>query len=122
MEQVPAVANQKNTIFLKPGSKQLDDVVVTGYSTQNRGFIAGSIVIIKGSELKDIPEAGFNQLLQGKVTGMQVLSNSGAPGGGLTFRIRGNNSINASVGPLYIIDGILISNSDPVQTGLGKQR
>jgi TonB-linked SusC/RagA family outer membrane protein len=109
-------------VTLKPVNQNLEEVVVTGYSTQSRKFIAGSIQTINAQTLRDIPAAGFNQLLQGKATGVQVLANSGVPGGGVTFRVRGNNSINASVDPLYIIDGVFISNVDPIQTGLGNQQ
>lgn len=110
------------TFLLKPRGQNLDEVVVTGYSTQSKKFIAGSIQTISGNAIRDIPSAGFNQLLQGKATGVQVLANSGVPGAGITFRVRGNNSINASVDPLYIIDGVFISNTDPIQTGLGNQQ
>ncbi|OQP40819.1 hypothetical protein A4H97_14505 [Niastella yeongjuensis] len=102
--------------------KNLDEVVITGYSTQNKKLIAGSIQTINSQTFRDVPASGFNQLLQGKATGVQVNANSGVPGGGITFRIRGNNSINASVDPLYIIDGVFISNTDPIQTGLGQQQ
>jgi len=107
-------------VLLKENAAQLNDVVITGYSTQERKYIAGSITSIKGETLKDQTAAGFNQLLQGKATGVQVLSNSGTPGGGITFRVRGNNSINASVDPLYIVDGVFLSGSDPV-TSFGNQ-
>ncbi|WP_165796102.1 SusC/RagA family TonB-linked outer membrane protein [Siphonobacter curvatus] len=110
------------TIELKPDSRQLNELVITGYSTQNRKDIVGSIAKISGEELKNVPAASFNQLLQGKVTGVQVQSNSGVPGGGITFRIRGNNSINASVDPLYVIDGVFVSTSEPIRTGLGQQQ
>ncbi len=116
-----SITGSSSTISLISRQQALDEVVVTGYSTQNKKFIAGSIQTINGSAIKDIPAAGFNQLLQGKATGVQVTANSGVPGGGVTFRIRGNNSINASVDPLYIIDGVFISATDPVQTGLGSQ-
>jgi TonB-linked SusC/RagA family outer membrane protein len=108
-------------ILLKENVSQLNDVIVTGYSTQERKYIAGSIVSVNGDVLKDQTAAGFNQLLQGKATGVQVLSNSGVPGGGVTFRVRGNNSINGSVDPLYIIDGVIISNSDPIGSAGGQQ-
>jgi TonB-linked SusC/RagA family outer membrane protein len=109
------------TITLKENVSQLNDVVVTGYSTQQRKFIAGSITSVSGNDIKDMPEAGFNQALQGKAAGVQVLSNSGVPGGGITFRIRGSNSINAAVDPLYIIDGVFVGTTEPVQTALGSQ-
>ncbi len=109
------------TIVLKENVGQLNDVVITGYSTQQRKFIAGSITSVSGNAIKDQPVTGFNQALQGKAAGVQVLSNSGVPGGGITLRVRGSNSINASVDPLYIIDGVFVSNADPVQTSLGNQ-
>ncbi len=110
------------SIHLTRREQNLDEVVITGYSTQNKKFIAGSIQTISGQSIRDVPAAGFNQLLQGKATGVQVSANSGVPGGGVTFRIRGNNSINASVDPLYIVDGVFISTVDPIQTGLGNQQ
>ena len=110
------------TVRLQESQNQLNDVVVTGYSTQERKYIAGSISSISGSVVQNQPSGGFNQLLQGKTTGVQVTSNSGVPGGGITFRVRGNNSINASVDPLYIIDGVFVSNADPISAGLGNQQ
>jgi TonB-linked SusC/RagA family outer membrane protein len=109
-------------IQLKENINQLSDVVITGYTTQERKYVASAITSVSGDVIKDQPVAGFNQLLQGKVTGVQVLASNGTPGGGITFRVRGNNSINASVDPLYIIDGVFVSNSDPIQTGLGNQQ
>jgi TonB-linked SusC/RagA family outer membrane protein len=114
------ITSQTSTTFrLIRNDKSLDEVVVTGYSTQNKKLIAGSIQTINSQAFRDVPASGFNQLLQGKATGVQVNANSG---GGITFRIRGNNSINASVDPLYIIDGVFISNTDPIQTGMGQQQ
>lgn len=121
-KETEAIAGTPLIVSLQADKKILDEVVVTGYSTQNRRFIAGSIVSIKGDEIKNTPSAGFNQLLQGKAAGVQVIANSGVPGGGVTFRVRGNNSINASSDPLYIIDGVFISNAEPIQTGMGSQK
>ncbi len=109
-------------IQLKPTISQLSDVVITGYSTQERKYIAGSITSVTGDAVRDQPAAGFNQLLQGKATGVQVQANSGVPGAGITFRVRGNNSINASVDPLYVIDGVFVSNTEPLQTPIGNQQ
>jgi TonB-linked SusC/RagA family outer membrane protein len=110
------------TIGLKRDNRQLEDVIVTGYSTQNKRLIAGSISSISADDIKNIPAASFNQLLQGKAAGVQVSANSGVPGGGITLRVRGNNSINAAVDPLYIIDGVFISTTELIQTGMGNQQ
>lgn len=56
--------------------KNLEEVIVTGYSTQNKKFIAGSVQTINSQAIRDLPAAGFNQLLQGKATGVQVTANS----------------------------------------------
>lgn len=121
-QELPWNGKAAVTISLKKDNKQLDEIIVTGYSTQNKRFIAGSITSINAEDIKNIPGAGFNQLLQGKVAGVQVNANSGVAGGGVTFRIRGNNSINAAVEPLYIIDGVFVSNADPIQTSIGNQQ
>jgi TonB-linked SusC/RagA family outer membrane protein len=110
------------TIALRENVRRLDEVVITGYSTQERKAISGSIVKLDASEvLKNLSTSGLNQLIQGKSTGVQVLSNSGVPGGGITFRVRGSNSINAAIEPLYIVDGVFISTNDPIRTGMGNQ-
>lgn len=121
-QQVFNAAGSPVTVRLHESLNQLNDVVVTGYSAQERKYIAGAISSVSGSAVQNQPSGGFNQLLQGKTTGVQVSANSGVPGGGITFRVRGNNSINASVDPLYIIDGVFVNNSDPVTAGLGNQQ
>lgn len=121
-QEVSIKGTDIGTITLLAENRQLEDVIVTGYSTQNKRFIAGSITSVNAEDINKLPASGFNQLLQGKAAGVQVSANSGVPGGGITFRVRGNNSINASVDPLYIIDGVFISNTDLIQTGLGSQQ
>jgi TonB-dependent starch-binding outer membrane protein SusC len=121
-QEVEVYEAEPLNITLEEDINRLNEVVITGYTTQERKFITGSITTIKAADaLKDIPASGLNQLVQGKAAGVQVLSNSGVPGGGITFRVRGNNSINAAVEPLYIIDGVFISSTDPIQTSLGNQ-
>ncbi len=121
-QELIITGDSEYAVTLKRTGKQLEDIVITGYSTQNKRFIAGSITTVGGDEIKNSPAAGFNQLLQGKASGVQVLANSGVAGGSITFRIRGNNSINASSDPLYVIDGVFVSNNETIQTGLGQQQ
>jgi TonB-linked SusC/RagA family outer membrane protein len=118
-QELPLSESNTYNIVLKKATRQLEDIVVTGYSTQRKRFIAGSITTIGGDEIRNLPATGFNQLLQGKSAGVQVAASSGVPGGGITFRIRGSNSINASSDPLYVIDGVFISNAETIQTSLG---
>jgi TonB-linked SusC/RagA family outer membrane protein len=109
------------SVALKSDVKQLSEVVVTGYSEQNRKTLTSAISSVKGDELRDIPAASPDQLLQGKAPGVQVSANSGVPGGGVFIRIRGSNSVNASNDPLYVVDGVFINNSNLIATGLGNQ-
>ncbi|UOQ69831.1 SusC/RagA family TonB-linked outer membrane protein [Hymenobacter volaticus] len=119
--QTVTVTSGTVRIALKSDVKQLSEVVVTGYSEQNRKTLTSAISSVKGDELRDIPAASPDQLLQGKAPGVQVSANSGVPGGGVFIRIRGSNSVNASNDPLYVVDGVFINNSNLIATGLGNQ-
>ncbi|MBF9238093.1 TonB-dependent receptor [Hymenobacter sp. BT683] len=109
------------TVDLAPDLQELSEVVVTGYSEQNRKTLTSAISSVKGDDLKNIPAASPDQLLQGKAPGVQVSANSGVPGGGVFIRIRGSNSVNASNDPLYVVDGVFINNTNLIATGLGNQ-
>ncbi|MDR2817049.1 MAG: carboxypeptidase-like regulatory domain-containing protein, partial [Proteiniphilum sp.] len=115
-------AEEPILVALQENSNFLDEIVITGYTTQQRRSVSGAITSINLSDgIKETTASGFDQLLQGKVPGVQVLSNTGVPGGGVIFRVRGSNSVNAGVDPLYIIDGVFISNRNLVSTNMGGQ-
>nr|WP_293839688.1 TonB-dependent receptor [uncultured Arsenicibacter sp.] len=114
-------AGTELTITLQPDVRQLSEVVVTGYSEQSRKSLTSAISTVRGTDIKDIPVASPDQLLQGKAPGVQVQANSGVPGGGIFIRVRGTNSVNAGNDPLYIVDGVFINNTNLVATGLGNQ-
>jgi TonB-linked SusC/RagA family outer membrane protein len=97
-------------IILKDDSSSLDLVVVS-YGRQRRKEVTGSIAQINASESKDMPVGQFAQQLQGKVAGVQVAQNSGQPGRGMEFRIRGAASLTTSNQPLFVVDGIPITGS-----------
>ena len=106
-----AVNNRSNiNITLKVDQKALEEVVVVGYGTQRKVETTGSIASVKASDLVQTPVANIAQGLQARVAGVQISQNSGSPGGNISVRIRGTNSINGSSEPLYVIDGIQISN------------
>jgi TonB-linked SusC/RagA family outer membrane protein len=98
-------------IQLSLSLSKLDEVVVVGYGTQRRAATTGSITTIKADELLQTPIANIAQGLQARVSGVQITQNSGAPGGSISVRVRGTNSINGSSEPLYIIDGIQVDAS-----------
>ena len=85
----------------------LDEVVVIGYGTIRRRDLSGSVGQIKTDDvLKGNPSSSINQALQGRLAGVIVNQNDGAPGGGISITIRGTNSFSTNTQPLYILDGI----------------
>ncbi|MEZ0483522.1 SusC/RagA family TonB-linked outer membrane protein [Fibrella aquatica] len=98
-------------VTLKEAASQLNELVVVGYGTTDRKNLIGAVSQINADEIKTRPVASFEQQLQGRVAGVQVSANTGVPGDGLYFRIRGNTSINASNDPLYVVDGVFINNN-----------
>ncbi|RDB07264.1 SusC/RagA family TonB-linked outer membrane protein [Runella aurantiaca] len=97
-------------VSLQADVKALNEVVVVGYGTQRKIETTGSIASVKASDLVQTPVANVAQGLQARVSGIQINQNSGAPGGNVSVRIRGTNSINGASEPLYVVDGIQISN------------
>ncbi len=92
------------TITLVPNSQSLNEVVVTGYGTQRKKDITGSVSVVNTSELRQQPATSPIEALQGKATGVQII-NDGSPGSTPQIRIRGNTSINNN-DPLFVIDGM----------------
>lgn len=97
-------------VVLFPSIEMISDVVVIGYGTVKKSDLTGSVSSVKADELKSTPSTTFDQALQGRAAGVQVVQSSGVPGGGTSIRIRGTSSVNASSEPLYVIDGMLINN------------
>ncbi|MCC5942160.1 MAG: TonB-dependent receptor [Balneolaceae bacterium] len=109
------------TVELSEDLQRLSEIVVTGYTTQRRETLTSSISSISADQIPDIPAASADQLLQGLASGVQVSSSSGAPGGGIFVSVRGSTSINAGNDPLYIVDGVPISNTQTSSLALGGQ-
>jgi TonB-linked SusC/RagA family outer membrane protein len=107
-------------IGLEPDLLGLEDVVVTGVATSvKRRNLANAVESVDGESLNRTPAQSVEQGLQGKVTGANIQSNSGAPGGGMQVNLRGVSSINADAQPLYVVDGVILSN-EAVSGGMGK--
>lgn len=87
-----------------------EQVVVVGYGTQKRSDLTGSVSTLSAKAYKDQPVVNVSSALQGRVAGVSVTNNSGAPGGAVKIRIRGANSVNASNDPLYVVDGVALSS------------
>jgi len=102
-----SVGNQTTiNVTLRPDATALDEVIVIGYGTAKRSDLTGSVGSVNAESLRERPSSSLNQALAGRVSGVQVNSNSGRPGGRTTVRIRGFSSINSSNNPLYVIDGV----------------
>ncbi len=93
-------------IRLALSSTGLNEVVVVGYGTQTKKDITGAVSVVSAADIANRPIVDAGEALQGKAAGVDVISNSGKPGAGLTIRIRGSSSISAGNDPLYIVDGI----------------
>ncbi|MEP7259047.1 MAG: TonB-dependent receptor, partial [Flavitalea sp.] len=101
--------NGRNTvnITLIGNSTLLQSVIVNvGYGTQRRADVTGAVASISSKEISELPLTNFQQALQGRAPGIDVVSNGTSPGSGVTVRIRGRRSFSAGNDPLYVIDGI----------------
>ena len=101
----------------------LQDVVVVGYGTQRKSDVTGAVSSISSDQLSANPVTSLDQALQGKLSGISIINDSGDPGGGVSVRIRGQGTIGNSE-PLYVIDGVpVVNNIDseiPLTGGNGK--
>jgi TonB-linked SusC/RagA family outer membrane protein len=101
-------------VNLTPDVQTLSEVVVVGYGTQRKVETTGAIASVKAEDIIQTPVTNVAQGLQARMAGVQITQNSSAPGGNISVRVRGTNSINGTSEPLYIVDGIQISNSGGV--------
>ncbi len=108
---VPANQNTLN-VTLAADVLQLDEVVVTGTATQiARQNLANAVATVSGEAVTQVSSESVEHALQGKVVGADIQVNSYAPGGGAQVRLRGVTSINATASPLYVIDGVIVSDA-----------
>jgi len=107
----PIAGQTTLNVSLVEAITNLDDIVVIGYGVQRKSDMTGSVSTIKAEDLNRIPNASPMQALQGKVAGLQIVTNSGAPGSGVTVRVRGVGTFNNS-NPIYVVDGVILDNID----------
>jgi TonB-linked SusC/RagA family outer membrane protein len=106
--------NNKSTVDVKLSTdgKSLDEVVIVGYGTQRKAEVTGAAATVKAKEIANIPRTSVDQVLQGKVAGLQSVAPSGQPGAIQQLRIRGIGSITAGAAPLWVIDGVPVNIGD----------
>lgn len=110
-QQVKFSGQKMLDIQLESDSKTIDEIVVVGYSVQKKRDVLGAISKVGSNELSKIPVASAQQALQGRIAGVNVAAQTGAPGAPISVRIRGVNSIGLGNEPLYIVDGIPIEGA-----------
>lgn len=103
-------ANGRLNVVMSEDAHSLNEVVVVGYGTMKRSDLTGSVASIDEKAIKQGVNTSMEQAMQGRIAGVQVTQNSGAPGGGISVQIRGINSFNGNE-PLYVIDGIPVSGN-----------
>ncbi len=110
------------SVILKVSGEGLAEVVLVGYGSVRKKDLTGAISIVTAKSFNQGAISGPDQLIQGKVAGLQVLSNSGQPGAAVTVKIRGNSSVRQGAGqPLYVVDGIPLDgrNARPQLSAVG---
>ena len=96
---------------------KLDEVIVVGYGTMKRSDLTGSVSSIGEEQIKQGVNTSLEQAMQGRIAGVNVTQNSGAPGGGISVQIRGINSLSGNE-PLYVVDGIAMSGQTSSNTSV----
>ena len=110
-KEVEAKAKKTMLFTLKDDSQLLDAVVVIGYGTVKKNDLTGSVVAIDADKMVKGMATSASDLLVGKVAGVSVITDGGAPGAGATIRVRGGSSMSASNDPLIVIDGVPVDNN-----------
>ncbi len=113
-EQETVTIGSKSVIdvSLVENLSSLSEVVVVGYGSQEKGKVTGAITAVDAKAIEALPVQSFDQAIQGLISGVTVQASSGAPGAAVSLKIRGQNSVNLSSQPLYVVDGMIISSGD----------
>lgn len=110
------VGNQATVnVELSSSNQQLDEVMVVAYGTAKRGTFTGSASVVKADDIKEMPTTSFQNALVGRMAGVQVTTSSGQAGATPSIRVRGIGSMNASLDPLYVIDGVPVNQGNAGQ-------
>ena len=108
MQRVPVNGQNKLNVILAVNTELLDEVVVIGYGSVKKSDVTGSVSSVSSEELQAFPVLNAGQALQGRAAGVAVQTqNGGEPGAGISIRVRGTSSLNASSDPLVVVDGFV---------------
>lgn len=117
--EVRATSEEPMTIEMVSEVSSLDEVVVIGYGTKKKRDIIGSVSSVSSDDMTNKATSSLTSALQGKATGVQISSSSGVPGSKVNIKIRGENSINTSTDPLWVIDGMPIYSGGGLEKTIG---
>ncbi len=110
-EEVNVSGTTTANVTLKRSNATIGEVVVIGYGTARKKDLTGAIGSVQAKDFNKGINTSPDQLIQGKIAGVQVINNSGQPGGATTFKIRGNSSIRSGNQPLFVIDGVIVDGT-----------
>lgn len=108
-------AAQQMNVRMQSDTEILNEVVVVGYGTMKKSDLTGSVAAVKSKDFNKGLVTSPTQLIQGRVSGVNITNNGGEPGGGVTIRVRGSNSIRSGQDPLYVVDGVPLDVSSDQQ-------
>jgi TonB-linked SusC/RagA family outer membrane protein len=111
-ESASVKASPKMHVVLRENNKLLDEVLVIGYGTSKRKDVTTSVSSVSTKDLEQRPIISAGQAIQGKAAGITVMQPNGLPGAGLSIRVRGTTSFNGSNDPLYVVDGVPMTDID----------
>ncbi|MDL2244602.1 TonB-dependent receptor [Parabacteroides sp. PFB2-10] len=106
-EEVALNGKTQLSVVMEEDVAKIGEVIVVAYGTQKKSSVTGAISVVSAEKLKTVTSPNVNSMLQGKVAGVQVLNSSGRPGDAATIRIRGKGTLNSSVDPLWVVDGVV---------------
>lgn len=112
-QEIPVAGRSVVDVVMITDVRALEEVVIVGYGTQRKQDLTGSITSVSGEDINQVSSATFDQMLQGRVPGVQISQTTGSPGGNVNVLIRGISSITGGNQPLYVVDGY------PIGTGGG---
>lgn len=105
-QEVDIAGKTSVTVVLETSINDLNEIIVVGYGTARKKDLTGAVSSVKAKDFNQGIQISADQLIQGKVAGVQIVNNSGQPGGATSVRIRGNASIRTGNQPLYVVDGV----------------
>lgn len=111
---------RKVNVAMADQSNELDELVVIGYGSAKKSDLTGAVSTLKSTAIEESRSASFTSALAGKMSGVMAVQNGGDPGSGISIKIRGASSVSAGTAPLYVIDGVMMENSQSEVVGASR--